>query len=196
VPEISDQTPRTGIQIAGESFTVPQPYAEGHVLTANEASSLNQTYAENVRNNFASKVKEANEAGTFDLAVFQGRLDDYTAEYEFGQRTGGGGRSSDPVQAEAMSITRDLVRQALSKKGLKLADVPASEISRLAKAQLAKTDDARTIQIMETARQRVASAKEITDFSLDDTDVAATEAAVEAAPAKVKKEKPATAPAA
>lgn len=188
MPEISDQTPRTAIQIAGESFTVPQPYAEGHVLTSNEAASLNQTYAENVRNNFASKVKEANEAGTFDLAVFQGRLDDYVADYEFGQRSYGT-RSGDPVMTEALSITRDLVRQALAKKGIKLADVPAKQISDLAKAQLAKSDDARTVQIMETARQRVAAAKEITDFSLDDADVTATEAEVAAAPAKAKKVK-------
>lgn len=167
MPEITESTPRTSIMIAGENFNVPQPYTAGHVLTANEASSLNQTYAENVRNNMASKVKALKEAGTFAADVFQGTVDDYTADYEFGQRTGGG-RSGDPVMTEAMAITRDLVRQAISKANQadatkpKLADVPASKISELAKAQLAKTDDARTVQIIATARARVEAAKELT----------------------------------
>lgn len=186
MPEITEATPRTSIQIAGESFNVPQPYTAGHVLSANEASSLNQTYAENVRNNMASKIKALKEAGTFAADVFQGTVDDYTAEYEFGQRTGGG-RSGDPVQTEAMAITRDLVRQAISKAAAvdsskpKLADVPASKISELAKNQLAKTDDPRTVQIMATAKARVDAAKELT------LDVDTGPVEVEPAPAKGKK---------
>lgn len=166
MPEITETTPRASIQIAGEQFNVPQPYAGGHVLTDNEAQSLNQTYAENVRNNMASKVKALKEAGTFDAEVFQGTVDDYCDNYEFGQRTGGG-RTGDPVQAEAMAITRDLVRQAISKAYAadnskpKLADVPAKKISELAAAQLAKTDDPRTQQIMATAKARVDAAKEL-----------------------------------
>jgi hypothetical protein len=165
MPEVTDSTPRTEITVAGQTFKAPQPYTAGHVLNANEASALNQTYAENLRNNFAGKVKEAQEAGTFDLEVFQGRFDDYAGEYEFGVRTGGG-RSGDPVTAEAMGITRDLVRKALQKAGHKLADVPAAKISELAKAQLAKTDDPKTVQIMDLARSRVAAAQEITDIEI------------------------------
>jgi hypothetical protein len=167
MPEITESTPRTSIMIAGDNYNVPQPYTAGHVLTANEASSLNQTYAENVRNNMAGKAKALKEAGTWSQDVFQGQVDDYTADYEFGQRTGGG-RSGDPVMTEAMSITRDLVRQAISKANQadstkpKLADVPASKISELAKAQLNKTDDPRTVQIMATAKARVEAAKELT----------------------------------
>jgi hypothetical protein len=114
MPDINESTPRSSIVIAGETFTVPQPYGAGHVLTSNEASAMNQVFAENVRNNLASKVKALKEAGTFASDVFQGTVDDYTNDYEFGQRTGGG-RSGDPVQAEAMSIARDLIRQAISK---------------------------------------------------------------------------------
>ena len=167
MPEINAQTPVTSIQIAGESFNVPQPYTAGHVLTANEASSLNQTYAENVRNNMASKVKAHKEAGTFAADVFQGTVDDYCDSYEFGQRTGGG-RSGDPVKTEAMSITRDLIRQAISKAAAadsskpKLADVSAAKITELAASQLAKTDDPKTAAIMATARARVDAQKELT----------------------------------
>jgi hypothetical protein len=193
VPEITESTPRVSIMIAGETFNVPQPYTAGHVLTSNEASSLNQTYAENVRNNMASKVKALKEAGTFSADVFQGTVDDYTSEYEFGQRTGGG-RSGDPVTTEAMAITRDLVRQAISKAAAadstkpKLADVPAAKISELAKNQLAKTDDPRTIQILATARARVEAAKELT---LDvDTGSVAEESPTPKAPKGGKAEQP------
>jgi hypothetical protein len=167
MPEINDSTPRTSIMIAGDNFTVPQPFAAGHVLNANEASSLNQTYAENVRNNMAGKAKAQKEAGSYAQDVFQGQVDDYTNDYEFGQRVGGG-RSGDPIRTEAMAITRDLIRQAISKASAadaskpKLADVSAARISELAAAQLAKTDDAKTIQIMATAKTRVDAAKELT----------------------------------
>lgn len=167
MPEINDSTPRTSIMIAGDNFTVPQPFAAGHVLNANEASSLNQTYAENVRNNMAGKAKAQKEAGNYAQDVFQGQVDDYTNDYEFGQRVGGG-RSGDPVRTEAMAITRDLIRQAISKASAadstkpKLADVSAARISELAAAQLAKTDDPKTVQILATAKTRVDAAKELT----------------------------------
>lgn len=174
MPEINETTPRTQITIAGKTFNAPQPYAAGHELTANEASALNQTYAENLRNNFASKVKEADEAGSFDQDVFQSKFDEYADEYEFGVRTGGG-RTGDPVQAEAMSICRELVRKAIVKQGKKLADYSAAKITELAKAQLAKSDDPKTQQIYATAKTRVEAAKELDveveagDLSEDET---------------------------
>jgi hypothetical protein len=188
MPDINESTPRSSIVIAGETFTVPQPYGAGHVLTSNEASAMNQVFAENVRNNLASKVKALKEAGTFASDVFQGTVDDYTNDYEFGQRTGGG-RSGDPVQAEAMSIARDLIRQAISKAYAqdntkpKLADVPAKKISELAAAQLAKTDDPKTQQILAVARARVDAAKELTL----DVDTGPVEAEGAEAPAKSRK---------
>lgn len=176
MPTITDETPVTSITIAGQVFEVPQPYKAGDVLNANEASALNQTYAENVRNNFASKVKEAAEAAEkegeeLNLDLLQGKLDDYVVDYEFGVRTGGG-RTSDPVMAEALGITRDLVRQALSKAGKKLADYTAAQITEMAKNQLSNTDDPNTVKIMATARARVEASKELTlniqSDSLDD----------------------------
>lgn len=177
MPEITDTTPRSSLTIAGQTFTVPQPYASGHVLNANEASALNQTYAENVRNNRANFVKEAVEKGDFDQDVAQGAIDDYCAGYEFGVRTGGG-RSSDPVMTEAMNISRDLVRKALVKQVaagtlkdgegnlIKLSDVPASKISALAKGVLERNDE-KAKKILATARQRVEDANEIDDVEVD-----------------------------
>lgn len=189
MPEINETTPRTQITIAGQTFNAPQPYGQGDVLTANEASALNQTYAENLRNNFASKVKEASEAGTFDLEVFQSRFDEYASDYEFGVRTGGG-RTGDPVQAEAMSICRDLVRKAIVKQNKKLADYSAAKITELAKSQLAKSDDPKTQQIYATARTRVDSQKDL------DVDVEAGDLTEDEQPTSSRRKKSAEAEAA
>lgn len=154
---------REDYTIAGKTFSILQPYGEGHVLTAGEASALNQTFAENIRNNFAAKVKEAVEANTFDQEVFQGALDDYQEEYEFGVRRGGGGRTSDPLQAEALNIARDLVRQALVKKGIALKDVTGADVTRLAKDLISS---GKYPEIMTAAQARVAAAQNVTAVEL------------------------------
>lgn len=188
--EISETTPRETYTIAGEAFTIAQPFSEGHVLTAGQAGALNQVFAENMRNNLAGKVREAKEANTFDAQVFQAQLDDYMAEYEFGVRTGGGGRTSDPVQAEAMALARDAVRRAIVKKGHKLADVKASTVTELARGVLAK-GDAVADQILATARARVEASKgldiDIGDVSTEEP--AAPAADVTEAPAKASKQR-------
>lgn len=182
MPDITASTPREQYTIAGKTFNVFQPYAEGHVLTSNEAASMNQTFAENVRNNFAKRVKEASDAGTFDQDMFQSQLDDYMDSYEFGQRTGGGGRVSDPVEAEALRIAKDKVRQSLAKQGKKVADYTTAAITQAAKDVLAKYP-----QIRETARAIVAAAS---DIDIGDAEVEAPAPANETegdAPAKGKK---------
>lgn len=166
MPEITSSTPRESYTIASETFSVPLPYSAGDVLTMNEAAALNQTWAENARNNFAKRVSEAKAAGTFSLEVFQGQLDDYLDSYEFGVRTGGG-RSGDPVMVEAMNIARDLVRKKMVEAGHKLKDVTAAQISSLAKQAI---DSGRNPQIMELALKRVESAKEITSIQIDSLD--------------------------
>jgi hypothetical protein len=179
MPTLDTNTPREPYTIAGESFSIPKPYAAGHALTDGEANALNQTFAENIRNNLASKVKEEKEAGTFDLSVFQERLNDYADSYEFGVRTGGG-RTSDPVEAEAMSIARDLVRKAIVNKGVKLSDVKASNITELARGVLDKNP-----QIRETARARVEEVRAIADVELGElTSSDETEAKPKASKAK------------
>lgn len=142
------------ITIAGEVFSAPVRYEEGHELTAGEASALNQTFHENLRNNFAKKVKDAKESGSFDLDALQAEFDKYAEEYQFGVRTGGGGAPRDPVMAEAMNIAKQKVRTALKLKGVKVSDVQASAITEAAKAVLSKYPE-----IIELAKQRVAEAQ-------------------------------------
>jgi len=96
------------------------------VLTESEAAVLNQTLAENIRNNFASVVEKANDAAMdaatkaaktdeerqAALAVranpadLQPQLDSYVSTYEFGVRTGGGPKL-DPIEREAKRIAEE-----------------------------------------------------------------------------------------
>jgi hypothetical protein len=144
------------ITIQGQTFRVQPRYAAGHQLKENEASALNQTYFENLRNNFAKKVSDGLEAGT-GLDVLQQQLDDYAAEYEFGARTGGGGFRGDPVMTYAMGISREMVRNAIKAKGLNLDDYPASKITQTARALIdSQGPDGK---IVTTAREQVAREK-------------------------------------
>lgn len=178
MPTITAETPREEYTIAGKTFHVHQPYAEGHVLTAGEAASLNQTFAENIRNNFASKVKAAHEAGSFDHDAFQTQLDEYMHSYEFGVRRSSGGGSTrapaDPVEAEALLIAKDKVKQSLVKKGYALKDVPASEITRLAKDVLDRKD-ATAEAIRTAAATRVAARQDVADIELGEVQTTSSE---------------------
>jgi hypothetical protein len=137
------------ITIAGQVFHVPVRYEEGHELLAGEASALNQTYHENLRNNFATRVKEGLEGGK-TVEALQTELDAYAESYQFGVRTGGGA-VRDPVTSEALRIAKEKIREYLKSKGVKGKDMDAKVIGEKAK-QLIEKDP----KIMELAKKRVA----------------------------------------
>lgn len=109
------------ITIQGTQYTIPANYAEGHVLTEGEASAMNQLFAENIRNNFAGKIKAAEEKK--EARPGQAELDKYCEEYKFGAR-GPGGPKLDPIEAEARRLAETAINEALKKKGIKIKDVP------------------------------------------------------------------------
>jgi len=150
------------ITIAGQTFEAPDKYAEGHELNQNEADALNQTYHENLRNNFAKKVKDGMEAGV-GLEVLQQQFAEYAAAYEFGVRTGGGGGPRDPVMTEAMNMARAIIRNALKTKGKKVSDYAASAINEKAKELVASKPE-----IMEAAKKRVAETQAAASDDLGD----------------------------
>ena len=150
------------ITISGEIFNAPTRYEEGHELTAGEASALNQTYHENLRNNFAKRVKDAKDNGGLDLATLQSEFDAYAKEYAFGIRAAGG-PVRDPVMSEAMNIAKGKVRAALRAKGIKQTDVTATAVTEAARKYIAKNP-----QIMEQARARVEEAKAAATADLDE----------------------------
>ena len=154
------------ITIAGHVFNVPTRYEEGHELTANEAAALNQTFHENLRNNFAKKVedkKDGMERIEDDdvLTDLQSQLDEYAEQYEFGAPGARGAR--DPILSEAMKLAKDKIWEALRARGKKRKDVEASAVTELAKKYLAKHPET-----MQLARQRVAEAQAAASGDLED----------------------------
>src|SRR5882724_10133517 len=99
------------ITIAGSTYNVPVRYEEGHELTAGEASALNQTFHENIRNNLAKLAK--------DGLLTQEKVDEYSGTYQFGVRAAGAGVSRDPVMSEAMRIAKKQIAELLKKSGKK-----------------------------------------------------------------------------
>lgn len=155
---------------------IPAPYLPGHALNENEAGAFNQLFAENIRNNFAKKVKDAREkaekdGGQVDFDTLQSELDAYAATYEFGARKGGGGGDStlpkDPVQRAAHILARDKIRAHAKAKGKKLTP---EQVASLVPQLLEKNPS-----IIEEARRQVEAAQSITIEDLDLPEEAPTE---------------------
>lgn len=161
------KTDRKAITIQGLTLNAVSPYKEGHTLNANEAAVLNQTLAENLRNNFAGAVATAvkaagGEHGKVDVTALQKDFDIYIKSYEFGVRKGGG-FSGDPVAREARSIAKETAKQVLKSKGHKLADVTAETMDALIEKILAKKPE-----ILQLAQKRVAERQAISGLDLGD----------------------------
>jgi len=155
------------VTVAGKTFNMPLIFAEGQevTLTEGQASQFNQVFHENIRNNFAKKVKDAEEKGSFDLAAFQAQIDAYANEYEFGTRKSSGPRTpSDPVAKEALKIATDAVHNHIkTAMGKKPSDFKAESIKTLAQKLLESRPD-----ITEKAKAIVAERQIGADQSLAD----------------------------
>lgn len=158
--EFTTDTPKVEVTIQESTFAVPQPFAEKHVCTSNEAAALNQILVENTRNNFAKRVKVANENGTLDVPAMQKELDDYLKTYEFGIRRGAG--PSDPVGKEANNLAREIIKSAIRKKGFKLSDVDSKQMNKLVADALEKNPE-----IRKEAELRVKRREKIGDTEMD-----------------------------
>lgn len=150
------------ITIQGQTYNVPLRYEEGDELTAGEASALNQTYHENIRNNLAKLAKEG--------GLTQEKVDEYAAAYQFGVRTSSG-VSRDPVQSRAMTIARNKVKDALKRAiatpgskyhGRKISDFTAEAINEAAKNAL-QSDPA----ILELAKRQIEEERAAAGADLD-----------------------------
>lgn len=145
------------IMIQGLKFTATTPYEAGHQLTEVEAKVLNQTRLENLRNNFASTVKAANEGGEgAPTADDLPRLfAEYDGKYTFAMpSTGGGARKLDPVEREARALAIEIIRDNLAAETppRKYADVKKANPEKLeAKIDELSLND----QVIKLAKQRV-----------------------------------------
>lgn len=124
--QFSPSAPRKNVTINEVIVSIPQPFVAGHVCTAGEAASLNQTLIENTRNNLAGKAKREKDP----VPVTQEGADDYVANYEFGAR--GGSRSAmSPVERKAYEIAEAKVREAIKAQGIKFTEVPDEDYDAL-----------------------------------------------------------------
>jgi hypothetical protein len=105
------------ITIGGAQFSIPSPYEAGHVCTEGEAHALNQTLAENCRNNLSGKAK--------DGKLTQADVDAYVASYQFGAK---GGSVANPIESMALAIAR----KKINKNGLSASEVTAAAHALLA----------------------------------------------------------------
>lgn len=163
------------IKVQGMFFSFSPRYQEGHVLSAVEADVLNQTFGENLRNNFASKIRAAQEelekglpegekARDFtddEKTAFANDFSAYASSYTFkAPRVGAG--PVDPVEHEASKIAKAIIMAHLSKKNIKAASLPEGKLASLVKDLLAKQP-----QIRDEAIRRVEALKTAGDDALE-----------------------------
>ena len=162
--EFNKETPVGSFLIQGQTFAIPKPFLEGHACTGPDAGVLNQTLAENTRNNWSDRVKKALEEATdeapFDTHKMQAEIDEYLEGYDFGVRRGRG--PADPIEREALNIAKDIVKNALREKGFKLADIDTEDINRLADECVAANPD-----ITKEAKRRVEQRGKIAATEMD-----------------------------
>ena len=165
--QYDENTPRKDITVAKVVLSAIAPYAEGHTLSASEANVLNQTLAENLRNNFAAYVKKATEeAGSvdaLDLNKLQDDFDEYQTEYDFGVRRGGGGSraSVDPIEREATKLAVAAVKRHLKAKNIKLDDISDEQFDEYV-AKVAASD-----KILAIAKENVAQKQALASTVID-----------------------------
>lgn len=153
------------IMIQGLKFTATTPYEAGHALSEVEAKVLNQTRLENLRNNFASTVKAANEGGEGAPSVddLPNLFAEYDTKYTFAMpSTGGGSRKLDPVEREARALAIEIIRDNLAGETppRKYADVKKANPEGLeAKISELSLND----QVIKLAKRRVKDKQSVID---------------------------------
>jgi len=175
------------ITIQGITIAVGQPFHEGYQLTVADAHVLNQTYAENIRNNVAGMVRHAKiaaaaEAGFFittkdkdgndvqvgdpeqapldsmDLDDLRAKIAAYEEDYEFAVGNRGPRAPVDPIAREALNIAKDRIKAAYKAKYPDKKLPAAADITATA-TRLLESGNATAIDIKAEATRRVESAR-------------------------------------
>lgn len=166
---MNDSTDQS-LTIQGIDFPFKPRYTTGHVLTENEASVLNQTLAENLRNNFAKRVATAKEAEGEDLSEdtlerLGTEFAEYADKYQFGKRQAAAPRTTDPIAREAHKIAKAKITEALRARDIDIKSLPEGKMEEFIKSVLEKKPE-----IREEAKRRVEAAKSIAAGALDGLD--------------------------
>lgn len=162
------------ITIAGQTFSVLQPYAAGHTVTEAEAKALNQVRAENVRNNMAAKVKAAMDGTAKDGEPTSANIADavaaYDAAYVFNLASVGGGRkTTDPTEKEALSIARGIFADWAASKKLTVKAVKEKIGEEAYEAKIAEI--AEREEVVKEAKRRVKARQSAAETSMGDLDL-------------------------
>lgn len=169
-------------------FEAAAPYAEGHVMSKQEAAVLNQTRVENLRNNFAGVIKKKIEAiakeepprtelSEDEIAALKEEFASYEDSYEFqGKRTSRA--PVDPVKREAVRMAKDTITTALRGKGIDPKNLVEGKMEELISGYLEKNP-----QVLEEAKARVEAAKALANDALDGITLEGIEKEPEPAPA-------------
>lgn len=145
----------------GVTVSVPQPYAEGHVLSALEAEKLNHVLADNVRTSLTAKLKRLAEAEGFDPASVTDEFQAYADAYTFVVRSPRA--ATDPIEKEANKIAKEQVFAAIRRKGGNPSDYSAEQIAEyVAKVRQHKPE------IRDEAIRRIESSRKMAGDLLSD----------------------------
>lgn len=163
------------VTVYGHTFTVPDRYAEGHVMTAAEATALNDRLAEMishmVRNGPLADLSKGDTPTAEQIAASEALIAERVKTYEFGAGRGSGeGRApADPVQAEAYAIARAKVKEAIKGKGWTLAKKgePAGEGEYPYDAYNAKVAEVAALPAVQAAAKKAVAARTIKDDALE-----------------------------
>jgi hypothetical protein len=145
----TEATSTQSLVINGLTFTINSPYLPGHVITPGEARALNQTRAENLRNNFSKTVQAAKGEGATVSDEVKAELDAklaaYEAEYSFEKVRVAGTRTThvDPVEKETFRLATQFVEAALNAKKLKRSDIKPDNFKELVAQVIAKKPEIR-----------------------------------------------------
>jgi hypothetical protein len=165
------------LKIQGATFEAKVVYHTGHHLTELEAEALNGLLHENLRNNFAAKIKKS------ETPLTQADFEAYESTYAFGKRVGVTKSTRDPVEKEERALAKEAILASYAKKGIKPRSVNADTLD----AYITRAVESGKFRAL--AEENVARAASIPEVELDLSDFDAV-ANDEAAPApKAKREK-------
>lgn len=169
-------TGKMSLTIQNIAFECAAPYSEGHVMTKAEAAVLNQTRAENLRNNFAGVIRKKmdelskeepprTELSEEELSSLAEQFSAYEDSYEFqGKRTARA--PVDPVKREANRIAKDAITAALSAKGITVKQLVEGKMEELISQYLDRNPS-----VLEEAKARVAASKAAAESALGGVDL-------------------------
>lgn len=166
------------ITVSDIKLVAPAPYQEGHTVTAGEAAALNQVYGENLRNNFAKRVKKAKDDWNTEhpgepiaehiIADLQAQFTQYASEYEFHGKRRSTRAPSDPIAKEAFKLAKAAITEKLREKKIDTKGLPDGQLAAWTEELLEKQPSFR-----EEAKRRVEAAKAIAGTALDLEDLTA-----------------------